>query len=163
MRLSATEKYGLRCLLTLAKRGRHEQLTIPEIAQMEGLSIPYASKLLAVLRKAGLVVAVRGRSGGFTIARKPEEITLYEVFLALGGPLIDSQHCQRFAGQLDRCVHLNRCSVHDTLASLADHMRGFMMDTTLDDMINTESHPAEKRVEESSGRKRPNRSRLEQK
>ncbi len=51
MQLLATEEYGLRCLLTLARRGPGQQLSVAEIAEMEGLSIPYASKLLSILLK----------------------------------------------------------------------------------------------------------------
>ena len=97
MRITAVEEYGLRCLLALAKEGTAGQLSISEIAEKEGLSVPYASKLLGILRKSGLVVAARGRSGGFSIAREPEKITMYEVLTALGGPLIDTNHCQKYS------------------------------------------------------------------
>jgi len=59
MRITAVEEYGLRCLLALARQGQGKQLSIPEIAEMEGLSVPYVSKLLAILRRAGLVTAER--------------------------------------------------------------------------------------------------------
>lgn len=135
MRITALEEYGLRCLITLGRRGPEGQLSISEIADREGLSVPYASKLLAILRKAGLVQAERGRTGGFSLARKPEAITLYEVLTTLGGPLIDPAHCQKFSGQLDECVHLDSCTVHEVLGGLAGYMRGFLSRTTLADMI----------------------------
>ena len=50
MKLSATEEYGLRCLLQLAKCGDGRSLTIPEISRAEGLSVPNAAKLMRVLR-----------------------------------------------------------------------------------------------------------------
>src|SRR5512141_1068447 len=106
MRISAVEEYGLRCLLALARKGPKDQLSISEIAEQEGLSVPYASKLLAILRRAGLVTAERGRGGGFSIAREPKEINLYEVMTSLGGPLIDPNHCQKYSGQLNQCVHV---------------------------------------------------------
>jgi Rrf2 family protein len=104
MRITAIEEYGLRCLLALARKGPGKQLTITEIAELEGLSVPYATKLLSILRRAGLVTAERGRTGGFTITRPLEQISLYEVLVALGGPLIDPRHCQRHSGQLEQCV-----------------------------------------------------------
>ncbi len=135
MRITAVEEYGLRCLLTLAGRGAGEQLSISEIAEMEGLSVPYVSKLLSILRKAGLVNAVRGRSGGFTIARPPRDISLYEVLVSLGGPLIDPNHCKKYTGQLEKCVHVDHCSAHDTLAGLAGHIQMFLSQTNLQDMV----------------------------
>jgi len=135
MRISAIEKYGLRCLLVLAKVGPHKQLSISEIAEREGLSIPYSSKLLAILRKAGLVIAERGRGGGFNITREAAEITLFEVLTALGGPLVEPHHCSKYSGNLQECVHIDRCSVHDILDRLADYVEQFLCDTTLEDIL----------------------------
>jgi len=134
MRITAVEEYGLRCLLALASKGAGEQLSITEIAEAEGLSVPYASKLLSLLRKAGLVSAVRGRSGGFMITRPLEEITLYEVLTSLGGPLIDPEHCAKHSGQRDQCIHFNNCSVHDVLGGLAGYVQAFLTRTTLADL-----------------------------
>ena len=136
MRLTAVEGYGLRCLLSLARQGEGYQLSIPEIAQMEGLSIPYVSKLLAILRKAGLVTAARGRGGGFTVARQAKDISLFEVLTALGGPLIDPQHCQKHSGAVEQCVHLDSCSVHDILGGLAGYIREFLSETSLEDLAS---------------------------
>ena len=134
MRITAIEEYGLRCLLTLARKGPGKQLTIPEIAELEGLSVPYATKLLSILRRAGLVTAERGRTGGFTITRPLDQISLYEVLVALGGPLIDPRHCQRHSGQLEQCIHIKSCSVHDVLGGLAGYIQEFLTDTTLQDL-----------------------------
>lgn len=139
MRITAVEEYGLRCLIALARRGEEANLTIPEIAQLEGLSVPYASKLLAILRKAGFVSAVRGRTGGFSISRSAREINLYDVVTALGGPLIDSDHCSRFAGTKDQCVHKGNCTVHDMLDGLAGYMEAILRTMSLHDMITKEN------------------------
>jgi Rrf2 family iron-sulfur cluster assembly transcriptional regulator len=137
MRISAIEEYGLRCLVTLAHKGPNGQLSIPETAEIEGISIPYASKLLSVLRRAGLVTAVRGRGGGFCLARDPRDINLLEAITALGGPLMPPDHCTRYTGQLDRCVHVGNCSVHDVLHGLAGYLGDILAGTTLQDLIDS--------------------------
>ena len=76
MKISSQEEYGLRCLMRLARVGQSESLSIPEIAVGEGLSQPYVGKLLAVLRQAGIIESVRGRTGGYRLAMPPEDITL---------------------------------------------------------------------------------------
>lgn len=134
MRISALEEYGLRCLLALAQEGQGGQLSISEIADKEGISIPYASKLLSILKKTGLVKAIRGRTGGFSITRIPQEITLLEIITALGGPLIDPKHCTKFSGQLEKCIHTEGCTVHYTLAGLALLMGEFLSKTSLEDI-----------------------------
>jgi Rrf2 family transcriptional regulator, iron-sulfur cluster assembly transcription factor len=139
MRISAVEEYGLRCLMTLARKGKENQLSISEIADLEGLSVPYASKLLAILRRAGLVTAERGRGGGFSIAENPDKITLYQVLTALGGPMIDPQHCSRYTGQLNQCIHTDKCSIHDILGGLAGYVQSFLSGTTVQDLLSNES------------------------
>ena len=138
MRMSAIEEYGLRCLLVLARQGIDGQMSIPDIAQAEGLSVPYTSKLLSVMRQAGLVNAVRGRKGGFCISRHPEEVNLLEVLTALGGPLLDPDHCTKRTGQLKQCVHTDQCSVHDILGSLARQIAGFLANKTLAELVQSE-------------------------
>ena len=99
MKISSQEEYGLRCLLRLAGAEEGHSLTIPEIAASEGLSSPYVAKLLAVLRHSGLIESVRGRAGGYRLARPPADITLGTVMMALGEPLYDDPgYCQRHAG-----------------------------------------------------------------
>ncbi len=138
MRMSATEEYGLRCLLVLARQGTEGQMSVADIAEAEGISVPYASKLLAIMRQAGLVTAVRGRKGGFRIRREPSEIDLLEVITKLGGPLLDPDHCAKRTGQLEQCIHTDNCSVHDILGSLAGKIAGFLAGTTLNDLIEKE-------------------------
>lgn len=136
------EEYGLRCMVALARKGTAGQLSISEIAQLEGLSIPYASKLLSSLRKIGLVESVRGRKGGFCISREPGKISLLDVLVGLGGPLIDPEHCQRFSGQLDECIHYDNCNVHYLLGGLAGYIADFLTHATLQDLIDDSGpHP----------------------
>lgn len=134
IRISATEEYGLRCLVTLARRGEGRQVSITEIAQEEGLSLPYASKLLTLLRESGLVTAARGRSGGFALAKDPRELSLLEILTALGGPLLAQDHCSRFAGALDVCAHKGACSIRNTLDVLAETLGGTLSKTSLHDL-----------------------------
>lgn len=136
MRISALEEYGLRCLLALSQAGVKGQLSISEIAAREGLSVPYASKLLSILRRAGLVEAIRGRHGGFRITRPAESINLLEVITTLGGPLIEPMHCTKYSGRLEKCVHLGNCSVFYVLSGLAGYIGDYLSEMTLADILN---------------------------
>jgi len=135
MRISSLEEYGLRCLLTLANLGPSGQLTIPEIAEKEGLSEPYVGKLLALLKRGNLIKSVRGRKGGFTIARLPHEITLLQAVTTLGGPLIEHDHCTKFTGLLQKCIHYDCCSVRYVLGGLVAYIGEFLSKTTLADVM----------------------------
>jgi Rrf2 family iron-sulfur cluster assembly transcriptional regulator len=90
---------------------------------------------------------VRGRGGGFCIARPAEQINLLEVLTALGGPLIDPDHCQRFSGQLDTCVHVEKCSVHYVLGGLAGYIAEYLSKTTLQDILDNKILTVERKIE----------------
>lgn len=139
MRITSLEEYGLRCMLALARCGPDGQLSIADIAASEGLSVPYASKLLSILRKAGLALAVRGRGGGFGISRAAEDITLLDVLTALGGPLLDPDHCTKFTGQRDECVHSDSCLVHGALDDLAGLIESTLGQTSMADLLRRDS------------------------
>jgi Rrf2 family protein len=139
MKISSQEEYGLRCLLQLARLDQdHASLTIPEIATGEGLSIPYVAKLLSVLRQAGLIASVRGRTGGYRLAHPPAAITLGAVLRALGEPLFDEPgYCQRHAGSESHgnCVHTGACTLRALWQTLEQWMRRALDEITLADFL----------------------------
>jgi len=143
MKISSQEEYGLRCLLRLAGAEEGHSLTIPEIAASEGLSSPYVAKLLAVLRHSGLIESVRGRAGGYRLARPPADITLGTVMMALGEPLYDDPgYCQRHAGtETDgNCVHHGGCTLRALWVTLEQWMRHTLDQITLADLLQTENN-----------------------
>jgi len=140
MKISAQEEYGVRCLLRLAQT-EEQSLTLPEIAQAEGLSVAYVAKLMAVLRQAGLIDSVRGRSGGYRLVRAPAQIGLGSLLLILGEPLYDEQdYCQKHAGIAEdgRCVHKGACSLRTLWQTLEHWMRGTLDQVTLADLLTNE-------------------------
>lgn len=140
MKITAQEEYGLRCLLRLAQADA-ASLTLPEIAASEGLSVAYVAKLMTVLRQAGLIDSVRGRSGGYSLAKPPSEIGLGSLLLVLGDPLFDEPgYCERHSGQSDtgRCVHQGACSLRALWQTLEHWMRGTLDQITLADLLQNE-------------------------
>ena len=120
MKVTALEEYGLRCMVLLARIGSEHPLTLPEFGTREGVSIPYAGKLLMILKKSGLVKAVRGRRGGYVLAHPAEDIPLKRIFDALGQPVFSTNHCDRYSGDNETCVHRGRCSVKNIWQTFED-------------------------------------------
>ncbi len=147
MKITAQEEYGLRCLLGLARAGEGRALTIPEIAESEKLSPPYVGKLLSVLRQAGLITSVRGRTGGYLLARLPGEIRLGEVMRALGEPLFeDPSYCERHASPDTEgaCVHSDGCTLRVIWQTLERWMSRFLDRVTLADLLESQEQIAER-------------------
>jgi Rrf2 family iron-sulfur cluster assembly transcriptional regulator len=136
MKLSANEEYGVRCLVRLgwAPQG----LTIPEISQAEGVSPAYAAKILRVLRKGGFVKAERGKEGGYTLARQPEEIAIGDVMDVLGGRLFETGFCDSHSGQHAICTRSVDCSVRSLWRAVQVAVDQVLRQTTLRDLLQNE-------------------------
>jgi Rrf2 family protein len=87
MRLSARGQYGLRAVVELAGAYWRGPIPLREIARVQEVSPAYLEQVMLLLRRAGLVMSVRGARGGYALARPPQEITVGQVVRALEGPI----------------------------------------------------------------------------
>ncbi|MBW2280055.1 MAG: Rrf2 family transcriptional regulator [Deltaproteobacteria bacterium] len=142
MQLLAQEEYGLRCLLQVAAHPETRPITIPEIAEAEGLSAEYTGKLMRALRQGGLVDSTRGAGGGYRLARAADQITPWDVIQALGGPFFNDDFCDAHPGRLRDCVHSTDCSVRALWMRVESAVQGVLGGVTLADMTRTESQMA---------------------
>src|SRR3954469_11146642 len=84
MRVSAKAEYACVAMLELAINYREPQpLRIKAIADAQGIPQRFLVQILLQLKTAGLVVSVRGASGGYQLARPPENISLAQVVHAI--------------------------------------------------------------------------------
>lgn len=135
MKFSAQEEYGLRLLLQIAKAEPGRTVTIPELARLEELSEPHVAKLLMILRKAGYIRSVRGQSGGYSVARDPQEIVLGEALRDLGGRMYDSAFCARHSGLASECTHLGDCALQELWSDVQCAVDSVVMHRTLADLM----------------------------
>jgi Rrf2 family protein len=82
-------EYGVRLLVELGRQhdgaGAPTPVSLKAIAEAEALPLAYLERIVALLKKAGLVEATRGAHGGYRLTREPAEIHMDEVVLALEG------------------------------------------------------------------------------
>jgi Rrf2 family protein len=138
MKLSAQEEYGLRCLLQVARHDPERSLTIPEIARMEGLSIPHVAKLMRLLRRGGFVTSVRGQAGGYRLAHTPAEINVGEALAWMGGRLFDPSFCSIHSGMAKLCTHSVDCSIRSLWRSVQFVVDQMLGKVTLADLLGGE-------------------------
>lgn len=140
MKFSATEEYGLRCLLRIAKFYEVEKaFTIPEISKAEGLSEHNAGKILRSLRLGGFLESSRGQIGGYTLTRPPEQIFVGEVLITLGGKLFDDEFCNSHAGVFDICSNSIDCSVRSLWKKIQFAVDSVVSQMSLKDLMGSES------------------------
>ena len=138
MKISAQEEYGLRCLVQLATLADGESLTLPQIAEREGISPANAGKLMWLLNKAGFVQATRGTKGGYSLARPATEIRLNEVIKVLDADVLN-KHCESYTGVLDTCVHKGDCGIRPVIVGLHEIVENALSQITLAQLVGSES------------------------
>lgn len=138
MKISAQEEYGLRCLVQLATLPVGDSLTLPQIAELEGISTANAGKLMWLLNKAGFVQSTRGTKGGYLLARPASEIHLNEIIKVLDADVVD-KHCESYTGVLDSCVHKGDCGIRPVIIGLHEIVENALSRITLAQLVGTES------------------------
>lgn len=90
MKISAKGRYALASLLFMAgKFSPEEYITIPTISKALSISKIYLEQTFSLLKKAELVISVKGAQGGYQLALPPEKITCLDVLIATEITLFD--------------------------------------------------------------------------
>jgi Rrf2 family transcriptional regulator, iron-sulfur cluster assembly transcription factor len=122
--------YTVRAVLDLARHHGVARRTARAIAEEMAIPPNYLPTLLAELVRAGLVVSVAGRSGGYALARPPEDITLLEVVEVAEGEL-RSTECVLRGGP---CRWADACAVHEPWAAAQEALRVSLAATDFADL-----------------------------
>ncbi len=97
------------------------------IAEKEGVSEKYLEHLFRQLKASGLVLSHRGARGGYVLARKPEEITLFDIVQALEGSLAPVD-C---LNQANLCHRSPFCATREVWAGLRERIESYLKSKSL--------------------------------
>ena len=133
MMLSTKGRYGIKAMVDIAVEYGRGRVSVSQLAEKQGVSIAYLEQLIAALKKAGLVDAARGVSGGYTLSRPPEEISVGEVLRALEKTtaVVD---CVDAEGGV--CTNACSCSARPLWLKLQRKIDDVLDSTTIKDMAD---------------------------
>jgi len=112
MRLSTRTEYAVGLLAALVRADRavesgQAKLTMKEMAEQAGVSPKYAETVLQQLKKEGLIRSVRGRNGGYLLARPADKITALEIVETVDGFIMpDKEGANEAFASLNKCMRL---------------------------------------------------------
>lgn len=130
MRLTHFSDYALRVLMYAAARGEN-LITIEETAKLYGISRAHLMKVANQLTRAGYLKAIRGRSGGLALAKRPDAISLGDVLRATEP---DFALVECFTDD-NRCLITPRCRLRGALREALAAFVGTLDSYTLADLI----------------------------
>ncbi|CAI3224662.1 Rrf2 family transcriptional regulator [Desulfovibrio legallii] len=134
MRFSTRTRYGLRFLLRLAAQPQGSLLQLGQVAKEENISSGYLEQIVRALRPMGILRAVRGSGGGYALAKPPQDINMEEVFQHLEGEISPV----RCLTKGRHCLRETRCSTRGFWSELDEHIRGFLRQRSLQNIIDSE-------------------------
>lgn len=88
MRVSAKSDYALRALIEIASRDDGAPVSAEEVGRLQDIPHGFLQAILADLRRADIVISVRGQSGGWRMARSADDVSVADIIRAVDGPLV---------------------------------------------------------------------------
>ena len=134
-------KYALKALLALADeaaRPAPEALTIEAIAKRADAPKRFLEHILLELRNAGVVTSTRGRTGGYSLLKKPSDISISEMLRLIDGPIAPLACLSRRAYQrCEDCTDEATCRIRKVFAEVFYTYLLIIDSLTLADMLQS--------------------------
>ncbi|MFZ6645387.1 Fe-S cluster assembly transcriptional regulator IscR [Undibacterium sp. TJN25] len=147
MRLTTKGRFAVTAMIDLALRQDKGPVTLAGISQRQAISLSYLEQLFGKLRRHEIVESVRGPGGGYSLARKAQQVTVADIIIAVDEPL-DATQC----GGKENCHGADqatgaRCMTHELWATLNAKMVDYLDSVSLQDLVNQQKQKnAEKNV-----------------
>ena len=134
MKMSTKGRYAVMAMIDIATHSDGAPVSLAEIAERQDISQEYLEQLFGKLRKAKLVESSRGPGGGYTLAHKPEEISVADIIVAVDEPLDATQCGGKGNCHSEEDTH-SRCMTHDLWTNLNAKMVEYLDSVTLRDLV----------------------------
>lgn len=142
MRVTKWGECGILCALYLARQDDLSTAGAAEIAESQGLDLPYTQQVLQRLRKGEIIESVRGPKGGYKLKRRPAQITLREILYAAEGDtfqvICDTSPLHPATDQPHRCLTRQSCSLHGVWQELRSAIDHLLEQKSLEDLLKNE-------------------------
>jgi Rrf2 family nitric oxide-sensitive transcriptional repressor len=132
MKLTNYTNYALRSLQLAALKSPN-LVRVDDVAKIHNLSRPHIMKVVHELGKAGYLETVRGRGGGFRLARPPEDIIVGDIVRISEGPL-DVVEC--FNPEKNTCPLIGICILSRKMQEATAAFMAVLDDLTIADIAS---------------------------
>ena len=133
MKLTSKGRYAVMALADIAKTRPDKPTNLTEISLRQGISISFLEQIFLKLKKSQLVRSSRGSSGGYLLAKLPEEIKLSSIINAVDEK-VKTVGCKKESKK--SCTGKSiKCITHNLWDDLENHINSFFEKNTLKDII----------------------------
>jgi Rrf2 family protein len=137
MKLSKKGEYALRSLINLgiAVEVKRDLVQVSELAESDQLPVKFLEQIMQALKEAGLVSSVRGKFGGYRLAKPAREITIGQVVRLIDGPLAPIGCVSQSAYEKCTCPDEAHCGLRMLMLDVRNAIAGILDRYTLADVV----------------------------
>lgn len=132
LRISKLTDYATLVMVALAEN-HGSRLPAVRVAEITQLEIPTVAKILKILARSELVQSFRGVSGGYSLACRPEEISIAAVIRAMEGPIALTE-CSLEPGL---CAHESSCQLRGNWQRIGVVVESALEKLSVHDMMSS--------------------------
>ena len=133
MKLSSKGRYAVMALADMAKFNENYPISLRDISLRQNISLVYLEQLFLKLKKDKIVNSVRGNKGGYILSKKPSEIRISDILLAVEEK-VKTIGCEKNSKQ--GCNgKSSKCITHNLWDELEDYINAFFRSKSLEDLL----------------------------
>lgn len=138
MILSKKTRYAIVALTRLAREYGNGPMQIREIAEIEKIPRSFLENILLDLKKIGILGSNLGKSGGYYMLKKPEDVSLADVVRHFEGT-ISLMYCvsENAYRPCEFCKDENTCQIRKVFKEIRDTTYGILAKTSLKELISS--------------------------
>jgi len=133
MRLSTQSRYGVRAVFDIVYHGGGAGAQIKDIARRQEISPRYLEQIFQKLRNEGILVSKRGPSGGYSLAKGPDEITVGDIIRVTEGGM-DPVFCIHPERSGRDCDRITECVTRLIWKEAGEKLEDFFDSVTVQDL-----------------------------
>ena len=133
MKTSRKTDYALHALIIMARNKKIEYSAL-ELAEIENVSASYLAKVMQTLSRNNIVMSSEGKSGGYRLNRKAEDISVSEVVEVLE----EDKNVFDCVDQIHGCTIKDRCKIHAVFKDAYQEMLDKLRETSIADILDPE-------------------------
>jgi Rrf2 family protein len=139
MKVSTRGRYATCALISLAEGYGSGPISLKKISTEQKISMKYLENIMRLFISAGIVMSVKGKSGGFILAKEPKAIRMGDVVSVAEG-VVMPVHCVPDAM---KCPRVNTCPAKYMWKSLQEGIFDNLNSQTLADLLKKKRSLAE--------------------
>ncbi len=131
MKISTRGRYAIRVMIDLAEHAEGEYIPLADIAKRQEISEKYLEAIVSLLVKAGLLVGLRGKKGGYRLTKSPDQYSVGDILRITEGNFAPVACLE---GEINTCERAAECKTLKMWQDFQNIVNGFFENITIDSL-----------------------------